>query len=125
MPRASEYIGWPVKGLISALSFSLIVLIPTFFFSLFVAKFATIPIAKAFANVEQNTENTNPVGKVCLVALPIKPSKIGQGIINDLNGNVVRITIIGHKNQSISKGEKALVIEYKESEKAFLVEPYT
>ena len=38
---------------------------------------------------------------------------------------MVRISIIGETNQIINKGEKALVIEYVESEKAYLVEPYT
>ncbi|MBI1184574.1 hypothetical protein GC194_09895 [bacterium] len=108
---------------ITIFSFSLAVLVPVFVVSLLVAKFVTAPIARIFASVEKNHEITNPIGKICEVQLTVRPGKLGQGIVTDLNGNVVRLNIVG-QNQTIDKGTRTLVIEYQPQAKAYLVEPY-
>ncbi|MFY0672543.1 MAG: DUF1449 family protein [Bacteroidia bacterium] len=110
---------------ITSFTLSLIVLLPSFVICLFLAKYATLPVAKLFANIERSTESTNPIGKICIIALPVKPGKLGQGIVKDLNNNVVRLNLIGLKDVTIDKGQKALVIEYRDSDKAYLVEPFT
>lgn len=103
---------------------SLLLLVPIFLLSLFIAKFATIPVAKVFARLNENTEATDPIGKICTLLMPIEPGKMGQALIKDLNGNVVRINVVGSANTYLEKDESALVIQYLEKQRSFLIESY-
>lgn len=104
--------------------FSLILLIPNFILCLLFAKFATIPLARFFGKLDEQTEVTNPIGKICTIQLPVKPGKMGQALINDLNGNVVRINVVGLDGVTIPKDDTALVIKHMPKRKSYLVEPY-
>lgn len=103
---------------------SIIFLIPNLIVSLFIAKFATIPVSKVFQRLEEDTEATDPIGKIAEVRLPIKPNKMGQVVIKDINSNVVNLNAITNLSSVIEKGTKVLVIQYDLKERAFLVEPY-
>lgn len=103
---------------------SAVIFIPNLAVSLFMAKFATIPVSKVFQKLEEDTEATDPIGKIAEVRLPIKPKKLGQAVIHDLNGNVVSLNAVSHLGTVIPKGSKVLVIQYDRKERAFLVEPY-
>lgn len=103
---------------------SLAFLLPALFVSLFVAKLATMPIAKLFKNMDADHEITDPIGKIAEVRIPIMNNKLGQATIHDLNGNVVNVNIIAQKNLEILKGSKVLILQYVERERAFLVETY-
>ena len=104
--------------------FALVLLVPNLIVSLMAAKVVTIPVARVFARINENDESTNPIGKICTIQLPVRPGKMGQGVIHDLNGNVVRINIVGSSQTEIPKNGTALVIKYLDDKKSYLVEPY-
>ena len=103
---------------------SIIFLIPNLVVSLFIAKFTTIPVSRVFQKLEEETEATDPIGKIADMRLPIKPGKMGQAVVHDLNGNVVSLNVVSHLDTTIQKGTRVLVIQYDKKERAFLVEPY-
>lgn len=103
----------------------LITFVPLFIGSLFVAKFLTIPIAKFYRKIRQETEAVKYiVGQVCKAKLPISDSDLSQAEIK-VNGTSVLINAKTRNGISISKGEQALVIEHNEVEKFYYVEPYS
>lgn len=103
----------------------LVTFAPLFIGSLFVAKFLTIPIAKFYRKIRQETEAVKYiVGQVCKAKLPISDSDLSQAEIK-VNGTSVLINAKTRNGISISKGEQALVIEHNEIEKFYYVEPYS
>ena len=102
----------------------LAVLLGTAFVSLFIAKFLTIPIAKFYRKVKENTEAVkNIVGKICTAKLPITPDQTGQAEIK-VNGTSVLINVRTREGLSVQKGSTALVIDFNEAQKVYYVEPY-
>lgn len=103
----------------------LISFIPLFIGCLFVAKFLTIPIAKFYRKLRQNTEAVEYiVGQICIAKLPISDKELSQAEIK-VNGTSVLINAKARHGIAISKGEQALVIEHNEEEKFYYVEPYS
>lgn len=102
----------------------LVTFFPLFIGCLFVAKFLTIPIAKFYRKIRQNTEAVKYiVGQICIAKLPISESSLSQAEIK-VNGTSVLINAKTRNGLSIPKGEKALVIEHNKEEKFYFVEPY-
>ncbi len=102
----------------------LITFVPLFIGSLFVAKFLTIPIAKFYRKIRQDTEAVKYiVGQLCIAKLPISDSSLSQAEIK-VNGTSVLINAKTRNGLTIAKGEKGLVIEQNEVEKFYYVEPY-
>lgn len=109
---------------ISSLIPSLLILFPNLIANLFVAKFTTIPVARVFEKLDADREITNPIGKIAEMRFGLQPNKLSQATIHDLNGNVVTINVVCSANQNMLKGDKVLVIQFLEKQKAYLVEPY-
>lgn len=102
----------------------LAVLLGTAFVSLFIAKFLTIPIAKFYRRVKENTEAVvDIIGKICTAKLPITPEQTGQAEIK-VNGTSVLINVKTREGFSMNKGATALVIDFDEELKVYYVEPY-
>ena len=102
----------------------LITFFPLFIGSLFIAKFLTIPIAKFYRKIRQETEAVKYiVGQICVAKLPISDMALSQAEIK-VNGTSVLINVKTRNGISIHKGESALVIEHNEAEKFYFVEPY-
>jgi len=107
----------------NAVWFSVLLLIPNFLGSLFVAKFTTYPFVKMFAKLENDADNIkNAIGKECIITLPTGPEKIGQAEINK-EGTVLKINVISEE-MTLQKGEKALVIDFRKEKNLYLVEAY-
>lgn len=103
----------------------LITFIPIFIGSLFMAKFLTIPIAKFYRKIRQDTEAVKYiVGQICVAKLPISDRSLSQAEIK-VNGTSVLINAKTRNGLSIAKGEQALVIEHNEGKKYYYVEPYS
>ncbi len=102
----------------------LVVLLGTTFASLFIAKFLTIPIAKFYRKVKEETEAVeNIVGQVCTAKLPVSPDQTGQAEIK-VGGTSVLINVRTREGFTVAKGATALVIDFNESQKLYFVEPY-
>ena len=100
------------------------VLLGTAFVSLFIAKFLTIPIAKFYRRVKENTEAVaNIIGKVCTAKLPVTAEQAGQAEIK-VNGTSVLINVKTRDGLSVEKGSTALVIDFNKAQKVYYVEPY-
>ncbi len=115
---ANDFLG------ISSFVLGLILLLVGIFVSLFIAKFLTIPIAKFYMKVRENTEAVKHiVGQICTAKLPITSGQKGQAEIK-VKGTSVLISAKTKEGVEIKKGETALVIDFNETENFYYVEPY-
>ncbi len=102
----------------------LIILIPLFIISLFIAKFLTTPFVKVFKHLSQGEVSTKSyIGKICRVILVAKEGVKGQAEIK-IEGGSYLITTTTQSGVTISKGESGLIIDYYEADKTYLIEPY-
>lgn len=102
----------------------LITFIPIFIGSLFVAKFLTIPIAKFYRKLRQETEAVEHiVGQLCTAKLPISDNRTSQAEIRE-GGTSVLINVKTRNGEAIPKGGQGLVIEEDVEGKFYYVEPY-
>jgi hypothetical protein len=109
---------------ISSVLAGLMVFVPAAIGCLFIAKVLTIPIALFYKKVKTQTEAVeNVIGKVCIAKLPISSDSKSQAEIN-VNGTSVLLYVKTQPGVTINKGDSALVIEFVENDKYYLVEPY-
>lgn len=102
----------------------LIVLIPSFVASLFIAKLITIPIAKFYRRVRQNTEAINNViGQVCTAKMQITSDRKGQAEIK-INGTSILINALTTGSDIIEKGATALILDQNKDQNFYFVAPY-
>lgn len=103
----------------------ILVFVPTFLGSLFVAKFLTIPIARFYRNVRNNTEAIeNIVGKMCTAKLNITSDRISQAEIK-VEGTSVLISVKTNEDDVVQKGQTALIIQQSADNNHYIVESYT
>ncbi|MEL6561399.1 MAG: hypothetical protein AAFQ94_24640 [Bacteroidota bacterium] len=109
---------------ITNIGLSLLLLIPNFIVSLFIAKFATMPFVKLFTKLKkEETSMTSLTGSVCKVILVATDEHVGQAEVKQ-DGSSFLINTKSPNGQKINKGETALIIDYNEENKIFLIEPY-
>jgi len=102
----------------------LIILIPSIFVSLFIAKILTIPFAHLFAHMEkEESESKSAVGKICIASNLITDHKIGQAKIKT-SGSPILLNVITDKGNQLQTGESGLVIKYLKDRNIYLVAPY-
>lgn len=102
----------------------LVILIPVFFISLFIAKFLTTPLVKVFKHLSKGDISTKSyLGKICQVILVAKENVKGQAELN-IDGGSYLITTTTQPGVEIKKGENALIIDFDEDTKSYLIEPY-
>ena len=99
-------------------------LLPAFIGALFISKILTMPFVKLFGYLEKD-HDTNAVvlGQVCTVILPATPTEIGQATVKT-EGSPLLLNVKTTGSANVKKGETALVIEYDEKSKYYLIEPY-
>lgn len=101
---------------------SLLILAPVFLVCLFIAKFLTIPFVKIFASLDDSTALQNAVGKMCMVLIKTTDNRLGQASVK-VKGAPLRINVKTYEGMKLKKGDSALVIEYNQEGKYYLVEP--
>lgn len=102
----------------------LMIFLPVAFGSLFIAKILTIPIARFYRRVKQNTEAVeNLVGRVCTAKLRITSSRKGQVEIKS-NGTSVLISALTRADDVVEKGDTALIIDQATDSNHYYIEPY-
>lgn len=100
---------------------SLLLFIPNFFVSLFIAKFLTTPFVRIFEKLD-NAKSDTIVGKTGKVILPVSSDKYGQ-IEVIYEGSPIILTAKTSHELSISKGEEVLIIDFFKDKKCYIVEP--
>lgn len=111
----------------SALGFSnffmgLIVLIPAFIISLFIAKFLTWPFVSVFEKIEEESKEKEILGRVGKVVLSASHESKGQAEIN-YNGSFLSFYILTEEGIEVVKGNEVMFIKPID-ESTFLVEPH-
>ena len=115
----NDYLG------ISSFTIGLVVLLAVLFVSLFIAKFLTIPFIKIFGRMSKEVGEQKEVlvGKVCEVMIAANKNKVGQAkIVTDGAPHIINVNAV--HDETLNKGETALIIEYQEHKNIYLIEPY-
>jgi len=101
-----------------------LLLLPAFIGALFISKILTTPFVKLFAILEKEHESQATIlGQVCTVILPASPTELGQATVKT-EGSPLLLNVKTTGSANLSKGETALVIDYDEKSKYYLIEPY-
>ena len=99
-------------------------LLPAFIGALFMSKILTTPFVKLFGYMEKDHDaNSVVLGQLCTVTLPATPTEMGQATVKT-TGSPLLLNVKTTGNANVKKGETALVIEYDEKSKFYLIEPY-
>ncbi|CAN5903691.1 hypothetical protein BH24BAC1_BH24BAC1_27360 [soil metagenome] len=102
----------------------LVLLLPAFVLSLFVAKVLTQPFVKMFAALEKEHDSKETIiGQMCTVILPASATEMGQATV-PTKGSPLLLNVKTTRGATLRKGETALVIDYNEHHKIYLIEPY-
>jgi len=108
---------------ITSFGIALMLLIPEFIFSLFVAKIITHPIAKLFSKVEADTGKPEDFrGKTAIVRISLNEDSDGQ-IELEHRGATVVLHARSTKGE-IETGTEVLIIDYYKESKYYIVEPF-
>lgn len=101
---------------------SLGLLLPLFVVGLFVAKFLTWPLTRVFAHLDRE-EDTSVIGKVCQTLSSVDDERGGQAVIEG-RGAPIKLMVRTPAGVTLPKGATALVIEYLQDHKRYLIDPY-
>lgn len=97
-----------------------------FWLCLFVAKVLTMPFVTLFDKLEEEQKNTSIIGKICTLQSSANDARIGQAFVNQAgNGAPILLMVCGRPGTTLNSGETALVLEYQQDKRCYLVEPYT
>lgn len=101
-------------------------LVPLLLASLLVAKVLTTPFVRLFASLEKDHDaGVRPVGKVCTVLLPASSEQMGQASVSLRSGAPLMLNVrAASPATELRKGDSALVIDYDERRRCYLIEPY-
>jgi len=103
----------------------ILILIPVIIISLLLSKLMILPFLGVFKRLENDeyAEDIEAEGKMCTLLFPIEPQKIGQAEVTDEHGNI-KINVYTQE-ETLNKGDTALVIEYSKEKRSYLIAPYT
>lgn len=108
---------------IESFIFSLGILIPVGFVSLFIAKYATLPFVKMFRALENESESSmDLLGRIVTVKFPISETKMGQAESFE-NGSSFLLNV-KTKSGEMQKGDQAMIVKYISKDDCYLVEPH-
>lgn len=103
---------------------SLVLLIPIFIVSLFIAKFFTIPFVKLFAVLEKESFEDNIIGAIGEVRLSANSEKKGKADVM-VGDSFFTILIKTHASaETVKKADKVLILDHIKEENYYLVEKY-
>ena len=101
-----------------------LLLLPALIAALFISKILTTPFVKLFGILEkEHDSNAVVIGQVCTITLPASPTELGQATVKT-EGSPLLLNVKTTGSANIRKGETALVIDYDEKSKYYLIEPY-
>lgn len=103
--------------------FSMVLLAPVFFVSLFIAKYMTLPFVKVFTRIKEDEKPVSLIGKMCKVTMKLDSSTMGQVEVKE-EGTSYLINAKTNGGLVIPKGASGLVISYEEKNNYYTVEPY-
>ena len=96
-----------------------------FWLCLFVAKVLTTPFVKLFDKLEEEQKNTSIIGKICVLQSSVNDDRIGQAFVDQKgNGAPIILMVCSRPGTLLKSGETALVLEYQQDRRCYLVEPY-
>ncbi|WP_019948296.1 OB-fold-containig protein [Hymenobacter aerophilus] len=103
-----------------------VLLVPLLLGSLLVAKVLTTPFVSLFAAMEVESEGANsPVGKVCTLLLPATHEQLGQASVRLRKGAPLMLNVrAASASAELRKGDTALIIDYDQLHRCYLVEPF-
>ncbi|WPP51640.1 OB-fold-containig protein [Catalinimonas niigatensis] len=103
---------------------AVILLIPIFILSAFIAKFTTQPFIKLFNHLENNIDQgERQVGKICTLMTTANSLKAGQAKINT-SGAPLLLNVITDEGINMFNGDTGIVLEYMPDRNVYLIEPY-
>ncbi|TGE06297.1 DUF1449 family protein [Hymenobacter fodinae] len=104
----------------------LLLLLPLLVVSLLVAKLLTLPFVRLYAAMEKSHDGgERPLGKVCTVLLPTTAYRLGQASVQPLSGSPLMLNVLAASpTAELRKGDTALVIDFDEQRRCYLIEPY-
>jgi RNase P/RNase MRP subunit p29 len=103
--------------------FAMALIIPNLLFSLAVTKLLTWPFKGSYQRMNrQGISKRELVGKMCRITTAVSPGTIGQAELTYDEQNF--LLKIRSQEESIAKGEQALLIEYDPEKDFFLVTPF-
>ena len=95
--------------------FGLAVFTPLLLASLVFTKIITTPFIPVFKNMNQGETAIDYIGQTCTVLLPTTHNKLGQAEVL-VNNNPLLINVLSvNQNTSLTKGDKALIIDQLEN----------
>jgi hypothetical protein len=109
---------------IETLWIAILLYFPIIFGSMFVSKFCTIPLLPVFGALNKEGQTKQDlVGTLGVTVLPLSKGKLGQvKLIKDEETFVIKVRTL-HPDR-IKKGQQVIVIEYKEKDSYYLIEPF-
>ncbi|UOQ77647.1 DUF1449 family protein [Hymenobacter sp. 5516J-16] len=110
----------------SSWQLGLLLLLPLLLAALLVAKVLTTPFVHVFAAFEKDHhDGTRPLGKVCTILLPASQQHLGQASVAVPNGAPLMLNVrAADATTELRKGDSALVIDYDEQRRCYVIEPY-
>ncbi len=109
---------------VDSFGLSLVLAIPEFIFSLFIAKVFTEPIAKIFKNMDEEFgKGIDYIGKTAYARFDIEENKDGQ-IEIDIK-STTNVLTARSTSGSIKKGDQVLIVDQNKKEGYYLVEPFS
>ena len=83
-----------------------------------------MPFVKLFAALEKEHESAATViGQICTIVLPANSTELGQASVKT-KGSPLLLNVKTANGFVLTKGETALVIDYNNENKFYLIEPY-
>lgn len=105
---------------------ALLLLIPNIIISLLFAKFSTLPFVSLFSRLKNKKETSSQslIGKVGTVLLMATETHLGQAEVK-IDGSSFLVNTKHNSDKEILKGDKALIIDYDETNNIYYIESYT
>jgi phosphoglycerol transferase MdoB-like AlkP superfamily enzyme len=109
---------------IQTLWLAALIYLPVIFGSMLVAKFCTIPLLPVFGALNKEGQSKQDlVGTLGITVLPLSIGKLGQvKLIKNEETFVIKVKTFFQ--DKIDKGTQVIVIEYKEQDRFYIVEPF-
>ena len=98
-------------------------LIGNLILSVLLTKYCTRPLVKVFRKLNKEAKPIDMLGKVCTLILPATQNQLGQAEVLD-NHNTILVHVKAWKDETITKGERALIIEKDTTNQFYLIEKY-
>lgn len=99
-------------------------MIPAFIAALFISKILSMPFVRLFDALEKKHESAATIiGQICTIILPASSIELGQASVKT-KGAPLLLSVKTTNGSNLNKGETALVIDYNNENKFYIIEPY-